>query len=155
MEKDSICRFNDVNDEINSILDENIEIANKTKNQLEYQGEQIENVETKLINIEYLTSKGKEIINRMSSFFHRFRTPPVTYNDNVNESTIQMDEIQPSELFVSQETTLAKLNRLKKIGLKIGEELDEQNIKLDKMDIDVDRNKSYFKKNVEKINKIL
>ena len=155
MDRSSDHNFYNIDDEINSILDENIEIATRTKNKLEFQGEQIDNVESKLINIEYLTKKGKEIINRMSSFFHRFRTAPINYNDNIIDSTIQMEEIDESKLFVRDESTIGKLNRLKKIGLKIGEELDEQNIKLDKMDIDVDRNKSYFKKNVEKINKIL
>ncbi len=154
MDRNSVSRFCDIEDEVNSILDENIEIATRTKNQLFFQGQQIENVDLKLTNIEYFTNKAKEIINRMSSFFHRFRTSPVSYTENVVDSQIQMSEIDESKLFVSGETTLSKLNRLKNIGLQMGEELDEQNIKLDKMDLDVDKNNSYFKKNVEKINKI-
>lgn len=155
MDRNSAHKFCDIEDEVNSILDDNIEIATRTQNQLVYQGQQIENVELKLTNIEYFTNKGKEIIKRMSSFFHRLVTPPVNYSDNVVDSTIQMNEIDETSLFVPGETTLAKINKLKKIGLKMGEELDEQNIKLDKMDFDVDKNNSYFKKNVEKINKIL
>ena len=143
-----------IEDEINSILDENIEIAEITKCQLENQGEQIDNMEMILINIEYITGKGKEIIDRMSSFFHRFRTTQITTHINPIETTIQMDEIDPSNLFVKNDNTLNKLNRLKKIGLKIGEEIDEQNIKLDKMDIHIDKNKSFFRKNIEKTNKI-
>ena len=146
--------FHNIEDEVNSILDENIEIAETTKCQLINQGEQIDNMERGLINIEYITGKGKEIINRMSSFFHRFRTNQITTRINPTESSIQMEEIEPSTLFVKDDTTLNKLNRLKKIGLKIGEELDEQNIKLDKIDIEVDKNKSFLNKNVEKINKI-
>jgi hypothetical protein len=155
MDRNSEHRFCDIEDEVNSILDENIENATRTQNKLVFQGQQIENVELKLTNIEYFTKKGKEIINRMSSFFHRFRTPPVNYTENIVDSTIQMNELDETSLFVSGETTLSKLNRLKKIGLQMGEELDEQNIKLDKMDLDVDKNNSYLKKNVEKINKIL
>jgi hypothetical protein len=154
MDKDLFNNFHNIEDEVNSILDENIEIAETTKYQLVNQGEQIDNMERGLINIEYITGKGKEIINRMSSFFHRFRTNQITTIVNPIEPTIQMEEIDPSKLFVKNDTTLNKLNRLKKIGLKIGEELEEQNIKLDKIDIEVDKNKSFLSKNVEKINKI-
>lgn len=155
MDRNTVHKFCDMEDEVNSILDENIEIAEKTRNQLQNQGSQIDNIGDRLINIEYITSKGKEIINRMSSFFHRFRTKQLNVTANVTEEPIIMEEINPSQLFVKNDTTLNKLNRLKKIGIKIGEEIDEQNIKFDKMDIEMDKNKSYLKKNVEKINKIL
>ena len=147
--------LSNVQDELNSILDENILIAEQTHCELENQGQQIEDMERKLINIEYITRKGKDILNRMQSFFHRFRTQQITTIFSPTESSIQMNEISPEDLFVSNDTTLNKLDRLKKLGLKIGEELDDQNIKLDKMDIEIDKNSSYQKKNVEKINKIL
>ena len=168
----NILTYN-LEDELNSILDENLDIAYKTNTQLQYQGKQIDNVEEKLINIEYFTSKGKDIINRMSSFFHRFRSTPIQVNTTIRESVIQMEEFSPTtrqrelvpttrqrELvpttpFIKDESCLSKLNRLKKIGIQIGEELEEQNIKLDKMDINIDKNSSYLKKNTGKIDRLM
>jgi hypothetical protein len=160
----NILTYN-LEDELNSILDENLDIAHKTNTKLQYQGEQIDNVEEKLINIEYFTSKGKDIINRMSSFFHRFRSTPIQVNTTIRESVIQMEEFAPTTLaattlapttpFIKDESCLSKLNRLKKIGIQIGEELEEQNIKLDKMDINIDKNSSYLKKNTGKIDRLM
>ena len=155
MDRNTVHRFNDAQDEINSILDENIEIAENTKINLQNQGNQIDNINQRMINIEYITEKGKDIINRMSSFFHRFRTTQLNFNPRVTSEPIQMESLNSSDLFVQNDSTLARLDRLKKIGLKIGEVLDDQNIKLDRMDIDIDRNKSYINKNIEKIDKIL
>ena len=192
----NILTYN-LEDELNSILDENLDIAYKTNTQLQYQGKQIDNVEEKLINIEYFTSKGKDIINRMSSFFHRFRSTPIQVNTTIRESVIQMEELAATTLaattpqgelapttpqgelaattpqgelapttlaattlaattpFIKDESCLSKLNRLKKIGIQIGEELEEQNIKLDKMDINIDKNSSYLKKNTGKIDRLM
>ena len=169
----NILTYN-LEDELNSILDENLDIAYKTNTQLQYQGKQIDNVEEKIINIEYFTSKGKDIINRMSSFFHRFRSTPIQVNTNIRESVIQMEELAATTLaattrqrelaattlaattpFIKDESCLSKLNRLKKIGIQIGEELEEQNIKLDKMDINIDKNSSYLKKNTGKIDRLM
>ena len=155
----NILTYN-LEDELNSILDENLDIAYKTNTQLQYQGKQIDNVEEKIINIEYFTSKGKDIINRMSSFFHRFRSTPIQVNTTIRESVIQMEELAATTLaattpFIKDESCLSKLNRLKKIGIQIGEELEEQNIKLDKMDINIDKNSSYLKKNTGKIDRLM
>ena len=155
----NILTYN-LEDEVNSILDENLDIAYKTNTQLQYQGKQIDNVEEKIINIEYFTSKGKDIINRMSSFFHRFRSTPIQVNTTIRESVIQMEELAATTLaattpFIKDESCLSKLNRLKKIGIQIGEELEEQNIKLDKMDINIDKNSSYLKKNTGKIDRLM
>ena len=142
-------------DEINSILEDNIEIAEATHKSIKKQGEIINDIEDRVDNIEYISQKAKDIVNRMCSFFHRLTTKPIITNVEIKEPVIQMENIEIENTFVPEESSLGKLHRLKKIGIKIGEDLEEQNIKLDGMDINLDRNKSYLRKNVGKINKIL
>ena len=67
MDRSSDHNFFNVDDEINSILDDNIEIATLTKNKLEFQGEQIDNVDEELLNLLCERMNISEMVGKLKS----------------------------------------------------------------------------------------
>ena len=138
---------------VDNLLDENLEIAENTLSQLEIQEEQLNNAEYSLLNIEYYSRKSRDILKRMENFFKRVWYRPVEVDISREYNYVQMDEIDKEiDKFEKFED---KLERLKTVGLKIGETLDKQNIILENLDYNVDKNKSFIDKNNNKINRLL
>lgn len=138
---------------VDTLLDENLEIAENTLSQLEIQEEQLINSDYSLLNIEYYSRKSKDILKRMGSFFKRLWYRPVEVDVTREYDHVQMDEIH--EEVKNFENFEDKLSRLKTVGLKIGETLDNQNVLLENLDCNVDKNKSFIDKNNTKINRLL
>ena len=136
------------------ILNENLEIANRTLEVLSNQERQLINVEDSLFNIEYYSKKSKDILKRMEGFFKRLWYRPVDVDETIDYNVIQMDEVNRVNID-KNEDFITKLEKLKDVGLKIGESLDKQNIILDKLDVETDKNKSFISKNNRKINNLL
>jgi hypothetical protein len=135
---------------VDTLLDENLEIAENTLSQLEIQEEQLNNAEYSILNIEYYSKKSKDILKRMGSFFKRVWYRPVEIDVTREYDHIQMDEIDKEVKNFED-----KLSCLKTVGLKIGETLDKQNVLLENLDYNVDKNKSFIDKNNTKINRLL
>ena len=135
------------------LIDENLDIANQTLEVLKNQEKQLNDVEDSLFNIEYYSRKSKDILKRMEGFFKRLWYRPVEVDETRDFNVIQMDAIEHTNY--GNMDILDKLGELKNVGLKIGESLDNQNKILDKLDVDVDKNKSYINKNNRKINNLL
>ena len=136
------------------ILNENLEIANRTLEVLSNQERQLTNMEDSLFNIEYYSKKSKDILKRMEGFFKRLWYRPVEVDETIDYNVIQMDEVNQVNLDKNIDF-MGKLEEIKGVGLKIGESLDRQNIILDKLDMDADKNKSFIDKNNRKINNLL
>ena len=115
----------------------------------------IEKFKKKVIfNIEYYSKKSKDILKRMEGFFKRLWYRPVEVDETIDYNVIQMDEVNQVNVD-KKEDFITKLEKLKDVGLKIGESLDKQNIILDKLDMETDKNKSFIDKNNRKINNLL
>ena len=138
---------------VDTLLDENLEIAENTLSQLEIQEEQLNNAEYSMLNIEYYSKKSRDILKRMEGFFKRIWYRPVEVDISREYNYVQMDEIDKEVDRV--ENYEGKLQRLKTLGLKIGNSLDKQNILLENLDCNVDKNKSFIDKNNTKINRFL
>ena len=137
-----------------SLVEENLQIAKETLNQLKHQDEQLNSVNNSLFNIEYYSQKSKDILKRMEGFFKRLWYRPVEVDETIDYNVIQMDEVNQVNLDKNIDF-MGKLEEIKGVGLKIGESLDRQNIILDKLDMDADKNKSFIDKNNRKINNLL
>ena len=137
--------------EINGILDENIEIAEQTLIQIKKQGEQITNSEETVNNIQYLSIHGEKILNRMSSFFYRIFYKP----QEINFRDINPKEEEFEEIKWENNNFYQKMEKLKQLGLEIGENLDKQNKDLEKLGIKVDNNSVSINKNIKKIKNIM
>ena len=137
--------------EINGILDENIEIAEQTLIQIKKQGEQITNSEETVNNIQYLSTHGEKILNRMSSFFYRIFYKP----QEINFRDINPKEEEFEEIKWENNNFYQKMEKLKQLGLEIGENLDKQNKDLENLGIKVDNNSVSINKNIKKIKNIM
>ena len=137
--------------EIDSILDENLDIAEQTLNQIKKQGEQINSSDESISNIEYLSKQGEKLLNRMSSFFYRIYYKP----GEINLRDVKHKEEGFEEIKWENNTFNEKLQKLKEIGLEIGENLDKQNKELEDLGVKVDNNSSNMKNNIKKIKKIM
>ena len=135
------------------LIDENLEIANQTLEVLKSQEKQLNIVEDSLFNIEYYSRKSKDILKRMDGFFKRLWYRPVEVDETRDFNIIQMEALEKENY--GNKCILDKLGELKNVGLRIGESLDNQNKILDKLDVGVDKNKSYIGKNNRKINNLL
>ena len=141
--------------DINTLLEQNLEVAEQTLRLLKEQEEQLNNSTNSLSNIEYYSKKSKDILKRMDGFFKRLWHRPVDIDIEKEYNLIQMDEIIEEKKSSEGGEILDKLGKLKEMGIKIGENLDNQNIMLEKIDFETDKNKSYLDKNNRKINKLL
>jgi hypothetical protein len=140
-----------------NLLDENLEIAELTLAQIEIQGNQIENVEESLTYIEYISKKSGKVLNRMTSFFNRLLTRPLIdiydrqpdinnfskkYNTNINNK-------------VYNNCIITKIDRLKEISLEMNSNINNQNNKLNNLELGMDTNNNLISNNSKKIKKIL
>ena len=97
-------------------------------------------------NIEYLSKQGEKLLNRMSSFFYRIYYKP-------KKLVLEMWNLEEGfeEIKWENNTFNEKLQKLKEIGLEIGENLDKQNKELEDLGVKVDNNSSNMKNNIKKI----
>tara|TARA_B100000963_G_C22118268_1_gene447937 strand:+ start:76 stop:525 length:450 start_codon:yes stop_codon:yes gene_type:complete len=138
-----------------SLVEENLQIAKETLNQLKHQDEQLNSVNKSLSNIEYYSQKSKDILKRMDTFFKRLWYRPVTVDITREYNLIQMKDIELNTTNNKEINMMDSLNQIKEIGIKIGDTLDSQNILINNLDIEVDKNKSFLDKNDRKINNLL
>lgn len=137
--------------DIHSLLDDNLDIAEQTLNQIKKQGEQINSSDESISNIEYLSKQGEKLLDRMSSFFYRLYYKP----EEVNFRDVAPREEGFEEIKWENNTFNEKLLKLKEIGLEIGENLDKHNKELEELGVKVDNNSSNMKNNIKKIKKIM
>lgn len=137
--------------EIHSLLDDNLDIAEQTLNEIKKQGEQINSSDESISNIEYLSKQGEKLLNRMSSFFYRIYYKP----EEISFRDVKPREEGFEEIKWENNTFNEKLLKLKEIGLEIGENLDKQNKELEDLGVKVDNNSSNMKNNIKKIKKIM
>ena len=142
--------------ESQKLLNENIEIAYQTLSELKNQDEQFNEMGNSLSNIQYYSEKSKNILRRLSSVIKRFwyKSEDIELDReyvklNTENVKLDVDKVKKNNAFQD------KLDLLKNIGLQICDKLDEQNSLLINMDSDVERNDSFFKKNNQKINKLI
>tara|TARA_B100000795_G_C22576749_1_gene352194 strand:+ start:178 stop:633 length:456 start_codon:yes stop_codon:yes gene_type:complete len=140
-----------------NLLDENLEIAELTLAQIEKQGNQIENVEESITYTEYISKKSSKVINRMTSFFNRLLIRQITYiydrqpdtnnfskkyNTNINNHNVN-------------NCIFTKIDRLKEISLEMNSNINNQNDKLNNLELGMDTNNNIISNNSKKIKKIL
>ena len=138
-----------------SLVEENLQIAKETLNQLKHQDEQLNSVNKSLSNIEYYSQKSKDILKRMDTFFKRLWYRPVTVDITKEYNIIQMKDIDLNTNKNKEVNIMDSLNQIKEIGIQIGDTLDSQNVLINNLDIEVDKNKSFLDKNNRKINNLL
>ena len=138
-----------------SLVEENLQIAKETLNQLKHQDEQLNSVNKSLSNIEYYSQKSKDILKRMDTFFKRLWYRPVTVDITREYNLIQMKDIELNTTNNKEINMMDSLNQIKEIGIQIGDTLDSQNVLINNLDIEVDKNKSFLDKNDRKINNLL
>lgn len=138
-----------------SLVEENLQIAKETLNQLKHQDEQLNSVNNSLFNIEYYSQKSKDILKRMDTFFKRLWYRPVSVDITREYNLIQMKDIELNTTNNKEINMMDSLNQIKEIGIEIGDTLDSQNVLINNLDIEVDKNKSFLDKNNRKINNLL
>ena len=138
-----------------SLVQENLQIAKETLNQLKHQDEQLNSVNKSLFNIEYYSQKSKDILKRMDTFFKRLWYRPVSVDITREYNVIQMKDIELNTTNNKEINIMDSLNQIKEIGIQIGDTLDSQNALINNLDIEVDKNKSFLDKNNRKINNLL
>jgi hypothetical protein len=138
-----------------SLVEENLQIAKETLNQLKHQDEQLNSVNKSLFNIEYYSQKSKDILKRMDTFFKRLWYRPVSVDITREYNIIQMKDMELNTTNNKEINMMDSLNQIKEIGIQIGDTLDSQNALINNLDIEVDKNKSFLDKNNRKINNLL
>ena len=102
-----------------------------------------------------IKSKSKDILKRMDTFFKRLWYRPVTVDITKEYNIIQMKDIDLNTNKNKEVNIMDSLNQIKELGIQIGDTLDSQNVLINNLDIEVDKNKSFLDKNNRKINNLL
>ena len=135
------------NDEINSILNQNIEKMFQSQEILEIQEEKINNISSNISYLEKLNSLSRNYLKRLGSLYYRFFNSSVKPIDNEKFRYIKTENLEDKYKNLDIMPFEKKLKILKEGAFNIGDTLDRQNELLQDNNICLDNCLENIKKN--------
>ncbi len=135
------------NDEINSILNQNIEKMFQSQEILEIQEEKINNISSNISYLEKLNSLSRNYLKRLGSLYYRFFNSSVKPIDNEKFRYIKTENLEDKYKNLDIMPFEKKLKLLKEGAFNIGDTLDRQNDLLQDNNLCLDACLENIKKN--------
>jgi hypothetical protein len=115
------------NDEINSILNQNIEKMFQSQEILEIQEEKINNISSNISYLEKLNSLSRNYLKRLGSLYYRFFNSSVKPIDNEKFRFVKTENLEDKYKDLNIMPLEKKIEILKKGAFNIGNTLNRQN----------------------------